>query len=371
MTNDLLNRLAQAETDEERSWILTESLLTSLEPDLVRVVWAMAIPHWADAEILSALEPDLQPQIAELYLKLQELPIVEPFQGRGHNIHEKTRKQMLQHLWQNQSEMYQQLSVRAAVFFASGTTPELQIEWLYHRVIVDREWQGNELWSLAQSWTNAYRRAEIETLIETLLEQVEAGRVALPAEAEIYYWAGRARFRFYQATEALERYEQALAFYREIGARLGEANTLKAIGDVLQFLDRRTEALERYEQALAFYREIGDRLGEANTLQAIGLAEEDGVKGLEYCQTAFTLYQQIGDQYSQSRNLIYFTSVVQLKLRQQEAAIESLNRAAELAEGTQFEFFQETALAKIREIQGKTGFKGLFQRVKRWLTQRS
>jgi predicted negative regulator of RcsB-dependent stress response len=32
---------------------------------------------------------------------------------------------------------------------------------------------------------------------------------------------------------------------------LGEAYTLKAIGDVLQFLKRSSEALERYEQALA------------------------------------------------------------------------------------------------------------------------
>ncbi|WP_233153766.1 hypothetical protein [Scytonema sp. HK-05] len=46
-----------------------------------------------------------------------------------------------------------------------------------------------------------------------------------------------------RSPEALERYEQALAFYRDIGVRsaappehrLGEANTLKAIGDVLQF----------------------------------------------------------------------------------------------------------------------------------------
>ena len=110
-------------------------------------------------------------------------------------------------------------------------------------------------------------------------------------------------------TEALERYETALAFYREIGDRLGEANTLKAIGDVLQFLDRRTEALERYEAALAFYREIGARLGEANTLQAIAILEEDPVIGLTSSQAALNLYIEIGDKYSQGRNLILFTLV--------------------------------------------------------------
>ncbi|MEH2130851.1 MAG: tetratricopeptide repeat protein, partial [Nostoc sp.] len=58
--------------------------------------------------------------------------------------------------------------------------------------------------------------------------------------------------------EALQRYETALSFYRDIGDRLGEANTLQAIGDVLQFLKRSDEALQRYETALSFYRDIGD-----------------------------------------------------------------------------------------------------------------
>ena len=64
--------------------------------------------------------------------------------------------------------------------------------------------------------------------------------------------------------------QQLLSFHRSTGDRLGEANTLQAIGDVLQFLDRRSEALENYEQAIGIYRQVGDRLGEANTLKAIG-----------------------------------------------------------------------------------------------------
>ena len=78
------------------------------------------------------------------------------------------------------------------------------------------------------------------------------------------------KFRFYQYQEALERYEAALALYREIGDPLGEANTLQEIGDVFQFLKRSTEALLKYEVALVSYQEIKDRLGEANTLKAIG-----------------------------------------------------------------------------------------------------
>ncbi|MBD2267188.1 tetratricopeptide repeat protein, partial [Anabaena sp. FACHB-709] len=152
-------------------------------------------------------------------------------------------------------------------------------------------------------------------------------------------------------TEALERYEEALAFYRDIGDRLGEANTLRAIGDVLQFLKRSTEALERYEEALAFYRDIGDRLGEANTLQAIGILQDDLTVGLEYCQAALELYRQIGTKYSQSRNLIYFTSTILLKLERQTEAIDALNRAIELAKEIPYQYFVEDALAKLKKIQ--------------------
>ncbi len=68
----------------------------------------------------------------------------------------------------------------------------------------------------------------------------------------------------------MEKYESALALFRTVGARLGEANVLQAQGDVLAFLDQRSEALEKYESALALFRTVGARLGEANVLQAQG-----------------------------------------------------------------------------------------------------
>ncbi|WP_233153765.1 tetratricopeptide repeat protein [Scytonema sp. HK-05] len=153
-----------------------------------------------------------------------------------------------------------------------------------------------------------------------------------------------------RSPEALERYEQALAFYRDIGARLGEANTLQAIGDVLQFLGRSPEALERYEQALAFYRETGSRLGEANVLQEFGKLQDDPVQGLEYLQQAQNLYLEIGDIYSQSRNLLYFIADTQLNMGQRDAAVDSLHQAAELATAINYEPFLEYAQSKIAEI---------------------
>ncbi|MGF2011894.1 tetratricopeptide repeat protein [Nostoc sp. DedVER01b] len=399
MNHELLQKLAKAQTDEERSWIVTESLLSTLSPELASAAYAAAVPHWFNADILAALRPELQAQSSQLYTELQTLPFVEEFFGRGHNVHDLTRNLMLKHLWHEHQDEFLTLSQRAAEYFFSSNErqktiteqPETQIEWLYHLIVVDREWKGSEFWDLAQKWNNNFRVAELESLITTLLEQIAAERVATPAKAEVYYFAGKAEFRVYKVTKALERYEAALAFYRDIGDHLGEANTLIAIGNVLQFLKRSTEALERYEAALAFYRDIGDRLGEANTLIAIGdvlqflkrstealeryeaalafyrdtgsrlgeantlveigILQENLTLGLEYCQAALELYTQIGDKYSQSRNLIYFTSKILLKLGRQKEAVDALNRAIDLAREVPYEIFVEYATAKLREIQ--------------------
>ena len=103
MMDDFLRQL-QAATDEKRRWLVTENLLNSLPPDLTQMAWAAAIPHWFDADILAALRPELKGRAAGLYAQLQTLPFVEPFEGRGYNVHELTRKLMLAHLWQEHRE---------------------------------------------------------------------------------------------------------------------------------------------------------------------------------------------------------------------------------------------------------------------------
>ncbi|OLP20037.1 hypothetical protein BST81_02010 [Leptolyngbya sp. 'hensonii'] len=110
-----------------------------------------------------------------------------------------------------------------------------------------------------------------------------------------------------QSSEALNRYQEALQIYRQVGARLGEANTLKAIGDVLQFLKQSSEALNRYQEALQIYRQVGARLGEANTLKAIGdvlqfLDQRD--EALNRYQEALQIYRQVGDRLGEANTLL-------------------------------------------------------------------
>ncbi|MEM7796777.1 MAG: tetratricopeptide repeat protein, partial [Cyanobacteria bacterium P01_C01_bin.118] len=133
----------------------------------------------------------------------------------------------------------------------------------------------------------------------------------------------------------------------------GEANTLQASGDVLQFLKRNDEALENYNTAIDIFRQVGDRLGEANTLQAIGSLEDDPTVALEAYQTAQAVYSQIGDRYSQGRNLYMFIAEAYVALKQPDQAIKSLQEAANIGEEINFELLQEYALDKIQSIQNQ------------------
>ncbi len=100
MTNGLVSLLAEAQTEEECLWFVTQDLLQSLPTDLSKAAWAAALPHWFNAEVLSALHPELAPKAEQLYSQLQGLAFVETFPERGHNIHEATRHLILNHLWQ-------------------------------------------------------------------------------------------------------------------------------------------------------------------------------------------------------------------------------------------------------------------------------
>jgi tetratricopeptide (TPR) repeat protein len=208
--------------------------------------------------------------------------------------------------------------------------------------------------SLGQAYQQRYDNAENRKLAIAAYEKAIALQTKLNLKADLASsWENLGNLYFerrHNSQKAENCYGKALAIYQQIGDKNGEANTLQAIGDVLQFLKRSDEALSRYEQALSFYREIGDRLGEANVLQELGKLESDPKQSLVYLQQAQNLYQQIGDIYSQSRNLIYFLAEVQLK-GDKAAAINSLILGEELAAKINYQPFQKDAQEKLAEIQ--------------------
>ncbi|NWG21091.1 MAG: tetratricopeptide repeat protein, partial [Chloroflexi bacterium] len=130
---------------------------------------------------------------------------------------------------------------------------------------------------------------------------------------------------------ALASYQQALALFREIGDRLGEANVRQAIGDVQQFRDERDAALASYQQALALFREIGDRLGEANVLAALSRLHIDNDPGesRQLLERALSIRRIIGDVYGEGADLGNY-AIALLRHGRNDEALTCLKRARTL-----------------------------------------
>jgi tetratricopeptide (TPR) repeat protein len=91
-----------------------------------------------------------------------------------------------------------------------------------------------------------------------------------------------------QISIARDHYQQALAIYREIGNREGEAIQLGNLGLCDAMLGQISTAQDHHQQALAIHREIGNRKGEATVLGNLGLCDET----LGQISTARDHYQQ-------------------------------------------------------------------------------
>lgn len=294
MNAEFLARLARAQTEEEKDWLLAELSLSVLSPELRAMALAAAVPHWFDANILVALQPDLARQAEALYLELQHLPFVEGFADRGHNIHERTRKAMLKHLWETDEEAFKQFSQRLVDYF--GAENPNRIEQIYHAVVADFEAGSSQFEDYIRHLDHNFRRGEAEALLAAVQEQVEAERVPSKFAADVIYRFGKIHFRFYEADEALERYDTALQLYEQVGDNLGKANTLRAIGDVALANEQYSEALQHYHRALALVEQIHDLYSTARVWYYIGkasAARDNKPEAISAFTTAASIFRQI------------------------------------------------------------------------------
>jgi Tfp pilus assembly protein PilE len=228
MTEELLLRLAQAFTEDERSWIVTESLIETLSLDAQRLIWSAAIPHWFNLEILTVLHPELEEKIDELYLELQKLSFVDIFPGRGHSIHERTRKAILKHFYGQREQEYLRISAKLVSYFdREDTEPSLQIEQLYHLVVVNSERASTELCRLSKSWINSFRQVECESLFKALSEQIDANRAPKILDTEISHLKKQAGLHSHKTSENLE-INQADGFCQEASSQ-DDTDRLKPI----------------------------------------------------------------------------------------------------------------------------------------------
>ncbi|MBD1937578.1 tetratricopeptide repeat protein [Microcoleus sp. FACHB-68] len=99
--------------------------------------------------------------------------------------------------------------------------------------------------------------------------------------------------------EALETFERALAFAKEIGDQALYGTTLYNIGSVYVSLGQYSKALDFYNQALAIAKEVGDQALYGKSLNNIGFVYRNlgqYAKALEFLNQALAFAKEIGDQ---------------------------------------------------------------------------
>ncbi|HIK31674.1 MAG TPA: CHAT domain-containing protein [Oscillatoriales cyanobacterium M4454_W2019_049] len=129
--------------------------------------------------------------------------------------------------------------------------------------------------------------------------------------------------------EAIDKFQQALAIYREVGSRGEEGKTLHYLGDVYRDLREYPQALDYYQPALSIAREVANRDEEStilNHLAGVYLKLGESAQALEYYQQALSITREIGNRSGEGTTLHNLGSVYG-KLRQYPQALDYYQQA--------------------------------------------
>ena len=139
------------------------------------------------------------------------------------------------------------------------------------------------------------RRRQLESLLDDYRD-LPADSLVFKERADILADLGRVCAASQNYGEAAVYYNRALAVYRQVNDKGGEAEMFTGLGD-------KRKALDFYEQALPLQRQVGDRGGEATTLNNIGGVHDalgDKRKALDFYEQALPLRRQVGDRWGES-----------------------------------------------------------------------
>jgi tetratricopeptide (TPR) repeat protein len=237
-----------------------QEFLECPSPLLEEAVWAAAVPHWFNEEILAHILGIPEKDAAARYTRLQKMPFVQPVAGRGHTVHGPSRRLLLDNLWRNRQEEFRTWSRRAAeVFESRPDDPDCLLESIYHWLVADPDRGANLVWDWGAKWNNTFQHTRFHALVQAGMEHEEAGRLVGRARGWVLLRKGQLHIFYNEYRAAKAVLEDALESAG--GDRQLEANCIHALGDIHYMLSEYGAARKQYEEALRTCREIGDRLG--------------------------------------------------------------------------------------------------------------
>ena len=131
------------------------------------------------------------------------------------------------------------------------------------------------------------------------------------------------------AEQAIDKLQQALSVWRELGDPYWTAWSLSSIGVAYYSLSRYEKAIEHYDQALAISREIKDRAGEGILLNGLGVfyrAQSRIEKSLEYFEQALATFREVKNRSGEGAVLLNLGAAYN-SLSRNEKAIEYYDQA--------------------------------------------
>jgi len=212
-----------------------------------------------------------------------------------------------------------------------GTTPGTSIAQAQAQTNQDRKAEAARLFQQGlQQYRQALYREALQTYQQALVIRRELGdRVG---EAQTLNNIGEVYNGLDEYSKALEILQQALGIRKEVSDKAGIGETLNHIGDAYNGLDEYPKALAILQQALAIRKEVGDRAGEAETLSNIGVVYRNlnqYPKALEILQQALTIRKEVGDRFGEGKTLAMLGSVY-ISLGQSDPSLEFLKQALAL-----------------------------------------
>jgi tetratricopeptide (TPR) repeat protein len=340
---DFLNILQNA-NKIELDWLVMKYSLQNLSEALRQAVMAAAIPHWFDQDFLNAVLAN--PLKDQEFKTLTELSFIEVYPDRGFNVHERSRKLLLDRLWGDNKTRYQKLSKRAAAYCKKQNQNDTawRVEMLYHSLLANNLTAKESFIKQSAEWHDSFQFEKLEKLTQVIFEAASIGKLAAEVTAWASFWQAEIDIRYSRSGSAIELLQQALIHktnnyltancFRSLGNvyyslaqldearhychqalllfqqnkhRLGEANCIKGLGDVHSHLGEYSQARDLYQQALLIYQQFEDRVGEANCTRVLGkvyfsLAEFDQARDC-YLQASL-INQQIKNPLGEANSIL-------------------------------------------------------------------
>lgn len=189
------------------------------------------------------------------------------------------------------------------------------------------QWEGTGL--RLQDTAQSLRQA-VEKFHEALAIFKDVGD--RQAEANLLNTLGYVHSRLGEQNKSLASYQQAAELYHVLGDERSEAAILYSIGSTYLHLGEYRQALDAYHRSLLLAQQRGDREMEAATLKAIAQAHYslgEQTKASEFYNRALTLYQEARNQQGEAETLLGLGRAYGA-MDEGKQAIESYHHAIEL-----------------------------------------